>query len=199
MLRHVILVAVLGAAACAGAKEAPPGPTSPYPAQVTPETRVDRTAAQVAPVEMKPLVPSAYAGELKALGLEPQSLPPLARLDPAKLRKVMQTFTKSLGVRCADCHLDDYAAPTPKKRIAARMWDELVRGLAFPDGSLLYCDSCHQGRVVQLDRRDKKALGAWMDANFVDKLHRRDGAENGCATCHGDSFEPKFLSRWAKP
>jgi hypothetical protein len=165
---------------------------------VKPETRVERTAAQGAPIEMKALAKGAMGADLKAIGLDPRNLPPLEKLEPAKLRKVMQTFTKSLGIRCPDCHLDDFSAPTARKRIATKMWNELVRGLAFADAEPLYCDSCHQGRALQLDRRDKKALSVWMDANFVDRLKRTDGAEHGCATCHGEDFDPSFLARWAK-
>ena len=196
---RVNFLALLTVSACAGAAQGPgaPGP-SPAPEQVKPETRVERTAAQAMPIEMNPIVPSDMADDLKGIGLDPGDLAPLGRLEPAKLRKVMQTFTKSLGLRCPDCHLDDFAAPTPKKRIATKMWDELVRGLVLADGSLLYCDSCHQGRALQLDRRDMKDLSAWMETNFVDKLKKKDGSDHGCTTCHGESFDPKFLTRWAQ-
>jgi len=47
-----------------------------------------------------------------------------------------------------------------------------------------------------LDRHDKKALSGWMDANYVKKLKRTDKKEASCEGCHGDPFEPKFLSTW---
>jgi hypothetical protein len=176
---------------------APAAAPASSPDQVKPETRVERTAAQLRPVAMRPPQPSALVLDVKAIGLDPRELAPLERLPPDKLRQVMQTFTKSLGVKCADCHLDDFAAPTPKKRIAARMWDEFVRGLTFTDGTPVYCDSCHQGRAVLLDRRDQNALSDWMTANFVTNLQRRDGRPNGCPTCHGEKFDPRFLNAWA--
>jgi hypothetical protein len=197
MLRHAkILVLTAGVGCAAGSGPAAPAPAA-SPEQVKPETRVERTAAQPTPLEMKPIVPSAMAADLKGIGLDPDALPPFGKLEPDKLRKLMQTFTKSLGLRCPDCHLDDFAAPTPKKRIAAKMWDEFVRGFALADGSLLYCDSCHQGHALELDRRDAAALKGWMKGNFVDRLTKKDGSENGCAVCHGAPFDPKFVDRWA--
>jgi len=148
---------------------------------------------------MKPTVTSAMANDLQDLGLDLKNLPPLEKLEPNKLRKVMRTFTKSLGAKCADCHNEsDYAAMTPMKKIALHMWNDFVRGLQFENGTALYCDSCHQGRMKFLDRHDKKALGAWMDKNFVDKEKRRDGKEHGCETCHGDPFDPVVLAKWTK-
>ena len=148
---------------------------------------------------MKPLMATAMATDLQNLGLDLKTLPPLTKLEPDKLRKVMKTFTKALGVKCNDCHNEsDYQAMTPMKKITLHMWDDFTRSLAQEDGSPVYCDSCHQGRAKFLDRHDKKALSAWMDKNFVEKLKRRDGKENGCETCHGDPFEGDILARWLK-
>lgn len=152
-----------------------------------------------APLEMKDASSSTMAGDLQDMGLDLKNLPPLEKLEPNKLRKVMRTFTKSLGAKCSDCHNEsDYAAMTPMKKITLHMWNDYVRGLAFEDGTALYCDSCHQGKMKFLDRHDKKALGAWMDQNFVRKEKRRDGKEHGCETCHGDPFEPSILAKWTK-
>jgi hypothetical protein len=90
------------------------------------------------------------------------------------------------------------AAPTPRKKIAEKMWNEFVVKLAMQDGSPVFCDTCHQGRFLQLDRHDKKAVSGWMDDNFVGKMKRRDGKEHECATCHGDPPEYKFLDAWRK-
>lgn len=137
--------------------------------------------------------------DLKAIGLDPKSLPPLGKMEPEKLRKVMKTFTKSLGVQCKICHNgDDFRAPTPNKKVAEKMWDHFVRDLAMEDGSGLYCDSCHNGQMHFLDRHDKKALSGWMDANYVSKLKRVDQKEHGCETCHGDPFEGDILDGWKK-
>ena len=80
------------------------------------------------------------------------------------------------------------------------MWDEFVFKLAVQDGQQgapLFCDSCHQGRTLLLDRTDKKALAKWMDANFVDKLKRRDGNGTECETCHVN-MEMKLLTKWGR-
>jgi hypothetical protein len=67
------------------------------------------------------------------------------------------------------------------------------------DGDLgpLYCDSCHQGRAKITDRSDPKLLGTAMHDVYVTGLSRTDGKPNGCATCHGDPFNPKLLTTWA--
>ena len=51
-----------------------------------------------------------------------------------------------------------FAADTPQKRVAQKMWDEFVRKLSLPDGQPLYCDSCHQGKLTFLDRSDTSAV-----------------------------------------
>ena len=80
----------------------------------------------------------------------------------------MKLMARSLGIKCPDCHVEgDFAATTRRKRIAARMWDEFAAKVTVGDGSPIFCDSCHQGRITLLDRTDKKALAKWMDASFV--------------------------------
>jgi hypothetical protein len=147
---------------------------------------------------MKSPVPSAMLADLEGLGLDPKNLPPIEKLDPKALRGVMKLIAKSLGAKCGDCHREsDFALPTPRKKVAAKMWNEFVAKLAFAaDGTPLFCDSCHQGRTKQLDRADKRALGEWMDANFVQKLKRKDEKENECETCHVD-MDMRFLNKWA--
>lgn len=146
---------------------------------------------------MKLPVGSQMAPELTALGLDPKNLPPMSKLEPEKLRKVMKLISKSLGLQCNGCHLEDAAAATPRKRVAEKMWDEYLRGFALADGTPLFCDSCHQGAVVILDRTDKKALGKWMDAAFVEKLKPRPkGADLECASCHTEDREMHFIDLW---
>lgn len=140
------------------------------------------------------------AADLGALGLDPKAMPTLDKLPPEKLRQVMKTFTKALGTTCNGCHdPNDYRASTPNKRVASRMWDFYVRGLALEDGSPLYCDSCHGGKERFLDRHDDKGVRAWMDANFVSKLKRKDGKPHACEGCHGVPFQPKILTGWRRP
>lgn len=152
-------------------------------------------------VDMKDPVPTAFAEDLAKLGLSPTALPPIENLDPRSLRRVMQLITKSLGVSCTDCHdANDFGAPTPRKRVAAHMWNSFAAGLAMKGGAPLFCDSCHQGRMTLLDRHDTAALRAWMDRAFVAKLQRIDGQEHDCESCHGagtgQSGAP-FLKTWA--
>lgn len=146
---------------------------------------------------MKSIGPSAFADDLKKLGIDPLKPPPLNKLSPDVVRKLMPSFAKSLGVKCEFCHdTNNFKAPTPHKRVAANMWQHFVVDLAFEDGNPLYCDSCHGGSAEFLDRHDKKALSAWMDANYVSKLKRTDKKDHSCETCHGDPFEPKFIGLW---
>jgi hypothetical protein len=139
---------------------------------------------------MTPLATTTLSGDLQQLGLDIKTLPPLAKMDPKVLRKLMKTFTTALGAKCGDCHNEaDYAAPTPMKKIADGMWNHFVRDQTASDGGPVYCDSCHQGRMKMLDRTDKKALSKWMETNYVGKLQGKGGKANECATCHGDPFE----------
>lgn len=160
---------------------------------------VSATPAPPLAPPMKPIAPTAMSEELTSLGIDPLTPVPLNKLSPDKLRRIMPTFARSLGVKCVACHEpDDFKAPTPNKRIAARMWNDLVVHMTMADGTPLYCDSCHGGRAKFLDRRDPKALSAWMDESYVKKLRRSDDREHSCEQCHGDPFEPKILAAWAK-
>ena len=148
---------------------------------------------------MKAIVPSAMAEDLKKLGIDPLKPPPLNKLSPDVIRKVMGTFRKALGVKCDFCHdANDFKAWTPNKHVAENMWQHYIVDLRMQDGSPLYCDSCHNGSAQFLDRGDKKALSKWMDANYVSNLKRADKKDHSCDTCHGDPFEPKIVAGWAK-
>jgi hypothetical protein len=146
---------------------------------------------------MKTPAASAMAEDLKKLGIDPLHPQPLSKLSPDVIRKLMPTFTKALGVKCDACHdVNNFKAWTPKKRVAAGMWEHFVVGLQLEGGGPLYCDSCHGGKLEFLDTHDKKALSGWMDANYVAKLKRVDKKDHSCETCHGDPFEPQFLKAW---
>lgn len=209
---------ICAAAAACGGGEPGPGPqvpgtavpsgprsTSTAPPIGTAPPATSGSAAIVppsgtAPPPMGPMTPitkSAFAEDLKKLGIDPLKPQPLNKLSSDTIRKLMPTFAKSLGVKCAACHdTDNFKTWTPKKRVAARMWNEFVVGMAMEDGSPLYCDSCHGGKMEFLDRHDKKALSGWMDANYVKKLKRTDKKEASCEGCHGDPFEARFLATW---
>ena len=176
---------------------APPSPTAATSA--VPSASAATTVATVPPL-MKPPKPTAMADDLKAIGLDVKNLPSMETMIKSKkkaLRDVMPLLAKSTGYKCKECHdADDFAKPTAKKNAATHMWDAWSRGLTFSDGSPLFCDSCHQGQTVLLDRSDKKALGKWMQTAYVDPLARKDKKENGCATCHGEDWDMHFLSKW---
>ena len=55
----------------------------------------------------------------------------------------------------------------------------------------------HQGRIVQQDRTDKKALAKWMDVSFVDGFKQKDGKAEECESCHV-GMEMHFLEAWGK-
>jgi hypothetical protein len=194
-----------GATVPAGAGGAVPGAPSASPATTTASASAVGPSPSAVEVEMKPVVPTAMVEDLRALGLDAKSLPPIEKLEPRTLRGVMKLMARSLGLKCNDCHEEgDFAAPTRRKKIAAHMWDEFAAKFALTGGSTpgatdapIFCDSCHQGRVQLLDRRDKKALSKWMDENFVVRLDRRDGKSVECETCHVD-MEMHFLAKWGQ-
>ena len=174
--------------------------TTPTPSSTSTQTQAPTATPEV--IELKAPIPSALVADLQALGLDAKNLPPIEKLEPKTLRGVMKLLAKSLGAKCGDCHTEgDFAAPTRRKKIAAKMWDEFVAKLSLglgqgPQGTQpLFCDSCHQGRIKQLDRSDKKALGKWMDANFAQKLVRKDGKDEACESCHVD-WDMTFLTKW---
>ena len=155
-------------------------------------------SAPPAPPRMAALGVSTMDADLRAAGLDPANLPAFEALTPLQVRRVMSTFTRSLGFACTDCHeQQDYRAPTRTKRIAVRMWNEMVRPNAIEGAGALYCDSCHQGQGRFLDRSDKKAVAGYMSDNYTDKLKRGPEKKDiECETCHGDPVDPTFLAKW---
>jgi hypothetical protein len=147
---------------------------------------------------MRGIETSKMSDALREIGVDPTALPPLNKMDPDKLRKVMKTFTQSLGVQCSHCHEKDFKAPTRNKKIATHMWNDFARGLTIAEGaSPLYCDSCHNGKPTFLDRSDVPSISQYMTENYEAKLSRIDKAKHGCATCHGEPFAGKiFVARW---
>jgi hypothetical protein len=190
----------VAAAACSRSSQssvrAPrPQPTCEAPA---PE-REPETNAKLAPYAgpMVVVQPTKMEAEIRAAGLDPRNLPSFETIDNRTKRRLMKTFATSLGLRCVGCHdPNDFSKPSPRKRAVVRMWNDFVRVLATEDGSPIYCDSCHQGSVLTLDRRDKALVSSFMDDVFVGKLKRRDGADHDCGTCHGDPPDFAFLEVW---
>jgi hypothetical protein len=150
------------------------------------------------PAGMMPPPTMSAVDTLAAAGLDVNALPALDTLTSKQLQAVMTSFTVSLGVDCTGCHVkNDFQAATRNKNIARNMWVHLAQGLEHTDGSAVYCDSCHKGQAVFLDRSDAKKLMGYMKANFVTPLKRRDGKTHDCTTCHGSPFVGSFLDSWA--
>jgi hypothetical protein len=203
-----VVVTVAAISACGGGEGTKPKEPSPPPAASTaapapvvtnmpapPSASGEAVSPPPPALANRPLTASAMEMQLREIGVDPNALPPLNKLDAQALRGVMNTFTKSLGVRCNHCHDKDFKAPTPNKAIATRMWNDFTRSLTIRAGGALYCDSCHGGHATFLDRRDPASLGRWMQSNYVDPLARADGNEHGCDTCHGHPFEGKILTK----
>lgn len=147
--------------------------------------------------EMRAITQTRMSAELASVGLDPKKLPPLEQLDKSQRLLVMETFSAALGIPCSGCHADpDFRADTRRKRVSKRMWNDIVRGLSFDNGDLLYCDSCHNGQLFMLDRHDKDKVADYMSNEFVGRLKRTDGKDHDCGTCHGDPPEFAFLGDW---
>jgi hypothetical protein len=223
MKKTIFLFTALAlAAACGGAQTrdpnqpstgptptgTPTGTTAPgtSPTSTAPPATGDAGATTAPPTtapaggKMKAVAPTEMGPALKELGIDVKSLPPLNKIPPDKIRKVMNTFTKALGTTCTGCHDgDDFKKATPNKKVAARMWNEFTRGYTIEGGGAVYCDSCHGGKTTFLVRDPGlKEISKWMDDNFVGKLKSGKGQAPACETCHGDPMEGKFLHTWKK-
>ena len=169
----------------------------PETAALAPRSNLGPSARSGAPPRMAPVTTTAFEAELRAAGLDPRALPPFEALEPRQLRRVMGTFTQSLGFACTDCHdRADYRAPSRAKTMAARMWNEMTRPYTLDGGGAVYCDSCHHGQGVFLNRTSKDTVGAFMSDNFTGKLKKAKGEDVECETCHGEPFDGRFLSKW---
>lgn len=179
------------AAALACAPELPPPPVTAPPPEYKPKKH--------APGPMEGIRATEMGDVLAAAGLDVRNLPPIERLTMAQKQKVMRTFTETLGIPCLGCHAeDDFPADTRRKRIAKRMYNEIVRVLTLRDGEPVYCDSCHDGTMYMLDRRDTKMVTRHMSINLVGQLARIDGRQHDCDTCHGDPPDFQLLTTWKK-
>jgi hypothetical protein len=140
---------------------------------------------------------SKMMAEVKAIGIDLAHPVELAKIDLARKKKLMPFFVKALGYAgCEGCHVaGDFKADTHNKRMASAMWTHFVRDLRMKGGGTLFCDSCHQGKQKLLVRADKKALSAFMRANYEEKLERADKKDHACETCHSDPFEGKVFAK----
>lgn len=180
----VVLGAALGA--CSPEVQALPAPGAPI---YKPKPH--------APGAMEGVRATSMGEALAAAGLDVRNLPPIERLTPGQKQKVMRTFTETLGVPCLGCHAeDDFPADTRRKRIAKRMYNEIVRELTLRDGEPVYCDTCHDGTMYMLDRRDTRKLTTHMTETLVGQFARVDGRNHDCATCHGEAPDYHMLTTW---
>jgi len=184
------------AAPLPSASAEPAAPSAP-PAVTSSAAPEGAPAPQVAPATNVEIVPSKMVAEIKAIGIDLDKAGDLSKLDMAKKKKLMPFFVKALGMSsCEGCHVaGDFKASTPHKQMASAMWSHFVRDLRMKGGGALFCDSCHQGKEHLLARSDKKALAAFMQANYEDKLERANKKSHGCETCHADPFEGKIFAK----
>jgi hypothetical protein len=205
-LVHWAFCATLGAAAAVGcsASTGDGGATTPAPAP--PATQEPQAPASIGATPLlKDGIDPQIVSKLKTAGFTVDTLPAQIKgLSSSKRHAIMETFTIALGTTCDGCHQKgaateaDFAIDTPRKKIARRMWTDFVAALQKKDGSAIYCDTCHQGKIQFLDRSDVPALRRWMQKSFVDGLARKDGSMQECARCHGEPFNDSFLDDWKK-
>ena len=176
------------------------------------------TATPVAPPSARPageknvsFRPSTHDADLRAIGLDPKKLVPLASMTIDQKKKLMPLFVSSLGYAsgsaagsngqgCAGCHTADFEAETTNKAIARQMFDRWSVGLESEGGGTVFCDSCHDGRAKVIDRGDSEALRAFMKTEYQDKLEKHDGEGASCATCHGKDLEIEIFAKvWHVP
>lgn len=191
-----------------GDATAAPAPTDTAAPTAQPEATAAPTAS-AAPTATTPAAPAAPPGppvmaskmaeELKKEGFDIAKLPKkLDKMTKAQKSKIMKLFVKSLGYEnCNGCHVEgDFAKKTRNMNIAEHMYDEFVVGFRGEKGAAtMFCDSCHQGKAKILNRSDLKALGKFMDEQYVAHIERADGKEQACASCHGDTMEMKIFDK----
>jgi hypothetical protein len=85
-------------------------------------------------------------------------------------------------------------------KVARGMWNHFVAPLRDEKGGAVFCDSCHGGAKLVLNRADKKAVEKFMEDEYEHKLTRADKKDNECGTCHGDAMELKIIEKlWNIP
>jgi hypothetical protein len=187
------------AAPVSSAPTAPPetaAPTAP-PAATSSSAATNPAAPATGPAANVDIVPSKMIADIKAIGIDLDKAGDLSKLELPKKRKLMPFFVKALGMSgCEGCHVPgDFKASTHDKDMASAMWSHFVRDLRMKGGGALFCDSCHQSKQKLLARGDKKAVAAFMQSNYEDKLQRANKKDHTCETCHSDPFEGKIFAK----
>lgn len=224
-IKHAALALAISMAGLVGAcgpatpnVEAPTGPgpaagTEGTPGE-TPEATTpggEGTAAQppeaappaaAGPATSTPIKATAMEVELKKIGLDLKKLPDLEKIPLAKKKKVMPLFQKSLGMEnCQGCHVEgDFKKETRNMKVAREMWRHFVVQLRSESGGTLFCDSCHNGNKLVLNRSDRKAVEKFMEAEYEGKLTQASKEDMECGTCHSDTMETKIIEKlWKIP
>ena len=177
-----------------------PPTSSGTPTASTPPTSTAPPAA-AAPAG-PPIMASKLADDLKKQGFDIAKLPPdISKMPDAQKKKIMPIFVKALGYEnCNGCHAEgDFKKRTRNTNIAKGMYNNFVAAMRDEKGAgTLFCDSCHQGKPKVLSRSDLKAVGKFMDEQYVNHMARADKKDHGCATCHGDTMEMKIFDKMWK-
>jgi hypothetical protein len=135
--------------------------------------------------------------ELKKIGFDMKKIPELEKLPLAQKKKVMPLLQKSLGFdSCTGCHVEgDFKKETRNMKVAREMWRHFVVPLRAEKGAVLFCDSCHSGSKLVLNRSDRKAVEKFMEDEYEHKLALANNSEMECSTCHGDAMETKIIEK----
>lgn len=155
-----------------------------------------------APAKSTPIQATKFEADLKKIGINLKKIPALEKLPSAQKKKVMPLLQKALGFdTCEGCHAEgDFKKETRDMKVAREMWRNFVMPLRSEDGGTLFCDSCHAGNEHVLNRKDKKALQAFMEEEYQNKISRASKEDMECGTCHGDAMETKIIEKlWNIP
>jgi hypothetical protein len=180
----------------------PTAPAVPSAAPTAAPTVPTAPAAPGGPSANTPLHPSQMLDDLKKAGVDLAAFPELEKMPLPVKKKVMPFFQKSLGfAACTGCHVEgDFKKETRNIKIARGMWKHFVAQMRDDKGGLVFCDSCHGGKDLVLNRADRPALKKFMESDYEGKLTRADKKDNECSTCHGDAMELKIIEKlWGIP
>ncbi|WP_437283179.1 hypothetical protein WME90_22170 [Sorangium sp. So ce375] len=158
--------------------------------------------AHETPAKSTPLQATKFEADLKKIGINLKKIPALEKLPAAQKKKVMPLLQKALGYdTCEGCHAEgDFKKETRDMKVAREMWRNFVVPLRSESGGTLFCDSCHAGNEHVLNRKDKKALQAFMEEEYQNKVARANKEDMECGTCHGDAMETKIIEKlWNIP
>ena len=160
---------------------------------------------------------TSYDAELRAIGLEPNLLPPIGMMSRSQRMKIMTMFSESMGflpaqstepkkpakglsdfgsMPCFQCHdKQDLAKVTRRMAIVDHMWNDWVMKMNVAGGGTVFCDSCHEKNVKTIDRKDEAGVRAFMKDEYVGKLVMKDGSATTCETCHGQGFQASIFDK----